>query len=419
MSAHAETMNWEPRFASRAASMRSSEIRDLLRVIDQPGVTSFAGGVPDPALFPLTDIRNAYQAVLADDSSASRALQYSASEGDPALRDWIVGYMAGKGVACEPENILITNGAQQGLEFLGKLFLSAQDTALVTAPTYLGALQAFSAYEPVYDDLQLADTNRTALSYREAAAAAQGEVKFAYVVPDFSNPTGETLNLQARRHLLGLADELDIPIIEDNPYTELRYGGEEVPAIQSLDLASCGSINASRVIHCGSFSKVFTPGLRVGWICASKDIISRLILIKQASDLNSSAINQAVAVHLATRFFDEQVEKARESYRLKRDAMLAALDAYMPHSDAPDGAHWTRPDGGLFVWLSLPEGFDSVTLLQKSIAEYGVAFVPGHAFFADGRLKNTLRLSFSLPDIAGIDAGIRRLADLVRYEQRL
>jgi DNA-binding transcriptional MocR family regulator len=414
MSREAETMNWEPRFASRAAGMRTSEIRDLLRVVDQPGVTSFAGGIPDSALFPLADIRNAYQAVLADDASASRALQYSASEGDPALREWIVGYMGRKGVACEPENILITNDAQQGLEFLCKLFLSAKDTALVTAPTYLGALQAFSAYEPVYDDLRLADTNRTALSYRDAAAAAQGAVKFAYVVPDFSNPTGETLSLQARRDLLRLAGELDIPIIEDNPYTDLRYDGEDVPAIQSLDLANCGSINASRVIHCGSFSKVFTPGLRVGWICASSAIINRLILIKQASDLNSSAINQAVAVYLATQLFDEQVKKARESYRLKRDAMLNALAAYMP-----EGSHWTRPEGGLFVWLTLPEGFDSVSLLQKAIAEYGIAFVPGPAFFADGRLRNTLRLSFSLPDIAGIDAGIRRLAALVRSEQRL
>jgi DNA-binding transcriptional MocR family regulator len=414
LSQEAEALKWEPRFASRTAGMRSSEIRDLLRVVDQPGVTSFAGGIPDPALFPLADIRKAYQAVLADDASASRALQYSSSEGDPVLRDWIVGYMARKGVACEPENILITNGAQQGLEFLGKLFLSAQDTALVTAPTYLGALQAFSAYEPVYDDLRLADSNRTALSYRDAATAAQGEVKFAYVVPDFSNPTGEILNLKARRHLLRLAGELDIPIVEDNPYTELRYDGADVPAIQSLDIARCGSINTSRVIHCGSFSKVFTPGLRVGWICASKDIISRLILIKQASDLNSSAINQAVAAYLATRLFDKQVEKARKSYRLKRDAMLAALAAYMP-----DGAHWTRPDGGLFVWLTLPEEFDSVALLQKAIAEFGVAFVPGHAFFADGRMKNTLRLSFSLPDIAGIDAGVRRLAALVRSEQRV
>ncbi|MBL4721952.1 MAG: PLP-dependent aminotransferase family protein [Alphaproteobacteria bacterium] len=408
MSALSDLETWEPRYASRAARMQASEIRDLLSIVEKPGVISFAGGIPDPALFPLDDIRAAYQAVLASDDRANRAMQYSASEGDPDLRDWIVGYMAGKGVDCTRENILITNGSQQGLEFLGKLFLSPYDTALVGAPTYLGALQAFSAYEPVYDELRLDDTNRTALSYQDAASEAGGALKFSYVVSDFSNPTGETLSLAARTHLLRLAGELDIPIIEDNPYSDLRYDGEPVPTIQSLNLQACGSINGSRVIYCGSFSKVFTPGLRVGWICASEKIISRLILIKQASDLNSSAINQAVALHLAERCYDQQISKGRASYRLKRDAMLKALSAHMPK-----GASWTKPEGGLFVWLTLPEGFDGADLLQKSIAGFGVAFVPGRAFYADGGGKNTLRLSFSLPDIENIETGIRRLGALI------
>ncbi|MFK5977403.1 MAG: PLP-dependent aminotransferase family protein [Rhizobiaceae bacterium] len=402
---------WEPKYASRIAKMRASEIRELLKLLERPEIISFAGGIPDPALFPVEEIRSAYQAVLANAENAGRVLQYSISEGDPELRKWIVGYMASKGIKCDVENILITNGSQQGLEFLGKLLLSPNDTALVEAPTYLGALQAFSANEPVYDELKLENTNRTAGSYSQSAAEAGGEVKFAYVVPDFSNPSGETLGLQARRNLLQLADELDVPVIEDSPYSELRYDGKDVRAIQALDVETCGSLDASRVIHCGTFSKTFTPGLRVGWICASRQIIGRLTLIKQAGDLNSSAINQSVMLHLAEELFDGQVETACNSYRLKRDAMLKALKVYMP-----DGVKWSKPEGGLFVWVTLPEELNASDLLKKSVSEAKVAFVPGHAFFADDGGHNTMRLSFSLPAIETIEVGIKRLGALVKAE---
>lgn len=409
MTAASQTHTWEPRYATRAKRMQASEIRELLKLLDQPGLISFAGGIPDPVLFPLGDVREAYQAILASDNDACKALQYSVSEGLAALRSWIAGHMAGKGVTCAPENILITCGSQQGLEFLGRLFLSPKDTALVMAPTYLGALQAFSSNEPVYDYLQIENTNRTAESYQQAAAAAGGEVKFAYVVPDFANPTGITLNVEARQSLLTLAEQLDIPVIEDSPYSALRYGGEAEPTLQALDIARCGSIEASRVIHCGSFSKVFTPGLRVGWVCAARRIIDRLTLIKQASDLNSPAINQSVVLYLAQHGFDQQITKSCDHYRLKRDAMLRALEAHMP-----EGVHWSKPDGGFFIWVTLPDGMDGAALLEKAVSEAKVAFVPGHAFFADGSGANTIRMSFSLPDVATIERGTAALCQVIR-----
>jgi DNA-binding transcriptional MocR family regulator len=400
---------WEPKYATRAARMQASEIRELLKLLDEPDIISFAGGIPDPALFPVDLIRTAYSDALGKNVGAHKLLQYSISEGDPALRRWIAGYMAARGVPCEADNILITNGSQQGLEFLGRMLLNPNDTALVMAPTYLGALQAFAASEPVYDELSLDPTNRTAASYADAARAGGGDVKFAYVVPDFSNPTGETVSLAGRRHILSLAADLDIPVIEDNPYTTLRYEGEAQPFVQALDVAVCGGIDQSRVIHLGSFSKVFTPGLRVGWVCAAKPIIRRLTLVKQASDLNASALNQAVMCRLAEQEFDAQVARACKSYRVKRDAMLEALAEHMPK-----GSIWSTPEGGLFVWVTLPDGFDTAALLPKVVADARVAYVPGHAFFADGSGCNTMRLSFSLPTPDVIRDGIERLGAVLK-----
>lgn len=399
---------WEPRYAHRAQRMRASEIRELLKLLDEPGIISFAGGIPDPAMFPVAEAREAYAAALAD-ATASQALQYSISEGYLPLRQWIARHMGERGVPCEPENILITSGSQQALEFLGRLLLSPGDTALVAAPTYLGALQAFSAYEPRYDELRPELGNRTPQSYRSAAASAGGEVKFAYIVPDFANPTGESLSRAGREHLLDLAAELDVPIIEDSAYAALRFDGEAFPCLQALDVSRGSSIEGSRVIYCGTFSKTLSPGLRTGWICAGQALIRRLVLIKQMSDLNSSTINQIVMHRLAQSTFASQVPRASEHYRRRRDAMLAALAAHMPA-----GVTWTRPGGGLFTWLTLPASVDTAELLQRAVPEARVAFVPGSAFFADGRGHNTLRLSYSLPDEATIATGIERLAALIR-----
>ncbi|MEQ1612772.1 MAG: PLP-dependent aminotransferase family protein [Hyphomicrobiaceae bacterium] len=407
MSLHAKS-DFEPRYATRAVRMRSSEIRELLKLLDQPGVISFAGGIPDPALFPVDMAKAAYDDILSNAQGAAQGLQYSASEGYAPLRDWVVAHMAERGVTCTPDNIVMTNGSQQALEFLGRLLLSPNDTALVEAPTYLGALQAFSAYEPRYDTIAPENSNRTPASYLEAASAVGGTAKFAYVVPDFANPTGVTMSLAARQRLLALARELDIPVLEDTAYVALRFEGSDMPSLQSLDVAQEGSIDRSRVAYLGTFSKTMTPGLRTGWICASAPLVRRLVLIKQASDLNSPAINQMVMQRMASAIYDAQVMKARVHYRAKRDAMLAALSAHMPK-----GVTWTRPEGGLFVWVTMPPGIDAAALLKRAVAEARIAFVPGHAFFNDGSGRNTMRLSYSLPSLADIDAGIARLGKLI------
>ena len=315
--------------------------------------------------------------------------------------------MAKLGVSCGPENILITSGSQQALDFLGKLFLSANDTALVGWPTYLGALQAFNAYEPNYDRLDPM-TNRSAEDYRTTAEERGGKVKFAYLSPDFANPTGETLDEAGRQRLLGLADELDCAVIEDGAYQSLRYDGTPVPPVLALDCARSGGIENTRTLYCGSFSKTLSPGLRLGWVCAAKDVISRLVLLKQAGDLHSSSLNQEAMARVAETVFDAQVDKVRSAYRERRDAMLAALETHMP-----EGTRWTRPEGGMFVWVELPEGTDAAGLLKEAVETAKIAFVPGKAFFADGSGGNTLRLSFSATTPEKITEGISRLGALI------
>ncbi|WP_374629980.1 PLP-dependent aminotransferase family protein [Pannonibacter indicus] len=399
-------LDWEHVFATRSKRMRASEIRELLKLLDRPDIISFAGGIPDPALFPKDVFAESYARVLASEG-ANTALQYSVSEGNLALRKWLVGYMASLGIACQVENIIITSGSQQGLDYLGKLLLSPGDTALVNWPTYLGALQAFNAYEPHYDRL-IPLGNRPAEDFVKAAQERGGAVKFAYASADFANPTGETLDRQTRERILDLAGELDIPVIEDAAYQSLRYDGEPVPPMLALDIARCGHIDAARTIYCGSFSKTLSPGLRVGWICAAAPVISRLVLMKQAADLNTSTINQMVLADVAERYFDTQVETIRKAYQARRDCMLDALSRHMPQ-----GCNWSRPDGGMFVWVTLPEGLDGAALLARSLETVKVAFVPGKAFFADGSGANTLRLSFSSSNEAMIEEGISRLGKLI------
>lgn len=400
-------MDWANVLATRNARMKASEIRELLKLLDQPDIISFAGGIPDPALFPAEAFRTAFAEALAGDG-AGAALQYSVSEGYLPLRDWIAGEMGKLGILCGPQNILITSGSQQALDYLGKLMISPGDTVLLGWPTYLGALGAFNAYEPRYDRLD-PKGNRPAASFAEAAEAAGGRVKFAYLSVDFANPTGETLDLAAREAVIDLADDLDIAVAEDAAYQTLRYDGAAIPPILALEIARKGSIEDCRTLYCGSFSKSLAPGLRVGWICGNAAVISRLVLMKQAADLHSPTTNQIVTEHVARRHFDAHVATLRTTYRARRDAMLAALAREMP-----EGVSWTRPEGGMFIWLTLPEGIDGAELLARSLKSERVAFVPGRAFFADGSNGNTLRLSFSCADEAMIAEGIARLGRLLR-----
>ncbi len=400
-------MDWSQVLATRASRMKASEIRELLKLLDQPDIISFAGGIPDPALFPKAEFATAFAETLSGDQ-ANSALQYSISEGYKPLRDWIAAEMAALGIPCDAENILITSGSQQALDYLGKLMISPGDTVLCGWPTYLGALGAYNAYEPNYDRLD-PKGNRDAESFRAKAKSAGGRVKFAYLSVDFANPTGETLDRSAREAVLDLADELDIAVVEDAAYQTLRYDGEAIPPILALEIARKGSIEACRTLYCGSFSKSLAPGLRVGWICAAKEVISRLVLMKQAADLHSSTANQIVTEKVASRIFADHVAKLRQVYGARRDHMLAALAREMPAD-----VSWTKPEGGMFVWLTLPAGMDAGDLLAKSLKTERIAFVPGRAFFADGSNGNTLRLSFSCANEAAIDEGIKRLGRLIR-----
>ena len=400
-------MDWTQVFATRIARMKASEIRELLKLLDQPDIISFAGGIPDPKLFPAAAFQDAYASIFAD-GNQNEALQYSVSEGYAPLRRWIRGEMGKLGVPCDIDNILITSGSQQGLDYLGKLFLSPGDTALVGWPTYLGALGAFNAYEPEYDRLQPGG-NRSAADYVETAASKGGAVKFAYMSVDFANPTGETINRAGRDAVLALADEMNIAVIEDAAYQALRYDGEAIPPILALEIAQKGSIDACRTIYCGSFSKTLAPGLRVGWVVAAKPVISQLVLMKQAADLHSSTINQMAIARVAETIFDDHVANLRVVYRGRRDHMLAKLAEHMP-----DGVTWTKPEGGMFIWITLPRDMDGADLLAKSLKSQRVAFVPGRAFHADGSGGNTIRLSFSLADEVTIATGIRKLGALLR-----
>ena len=400
-------MDWQKVFASRISRMKASEIRELLKLLDQPDIISFAGGIPDPALFPTAEFQAALNGIFTDGQHEA-ALQYSVSEGYAPLRQWIAGQMANLGIPCGIGNILITSGSQQALDYLGKLMLSPGDTALVGYPTYLGALGAFNAYEPRYDRL-MPGSNRSAVDYMAAAKANGGAVKFAYTSVDFANPTGETLDLASRHALLAQAEEMDIAIIEDAAYQSLRFDGDAIPPILALEVAQKGDINACRTLYCGSFSKTLAPGLRIGWVCGAERVISQLVLMKQAADLHSSTLNQMAVARVAETVFDQHVAKIRAAYVARRDAMLAALSIHMPTR-----VEWTRPEGGMFVWLTLPEGFDGAELLAQSLRSERVAFVPGGAFFADGSGRNTLRLSFSRADAPTIERGIAGLGRVLR-----
>ncbi len=386
-------------FARRTAGMKASEIRELLKLLDQPDIISFAGGIPDPALFP----RDAFAKALmraTDVQMAGEALQYAPSEGYAPLRDWLVGYMARLGVACTRDNILITAGSQQALDYLGKLFLDPGDVALVGWPTYLGALGAFNAYEPRYVRL---DPGANCLPELSAGARA----KFAYLSPDFANPTGETLDLAERRAVLAQAEALDCAVIEDAAYQALRYRGEDLPPLLALEVQEKGDINACRTIYCGSFSKTLAPGLRVGWVVAAAPVISQLVLTKQAADLQTATLNQIAISEVAHEVFDTHVAGLRAAYGERLAAMLAALADHMP-----DGVSWSEPEGGMFVWLTLPAHLDGAKLLEQALAQK-VAFVPGGAFHADGSGANTLRLNFSLLGPEKIKEGIARLGAVI------
>ncbi len=392
------SIDWTTAFAGRNARVRPSEIREFLKLLGQPGIISFAGGIPAPELFPAEALQAAMSRLMDDPARRAQAMQYASSEGYAPLREWIAEHMKRLGVECAPANIVITIGSQQGLDLIGKLFLDPGDEVLLTAPAYLGAIQAFNVYEPAYGTIDLATGDMT----------GSGDLAIAYVVPDFANPSGETISLAQRHRLLDRTDGRHLPIVEDAAYQALRYEGDPIPPLLALDIERAGGIERSRVIHAGSFSKTISPGMRVGWLCAAEEVIRRIVLMRQAADLHGSILDQMLMADMVSSGFDSQVATILPAYRHRRDAMLAALDRYMP-----EGVTWTRPEGGMFIWLTLPESLDSRVLVRQSIDEEGIVFVPGTSFFADGSGQRNIRLNYTCSDDATIEDGISRLAALI------
>lgn len=384
-------------FSSRAGRMRSSEIRDFLKLVGQPGIISFAGGLPDPALFPAETLQTATASIMADPVRRNLALQYGPTEGYRPLREWVAGYMVRLRVPSTVDNIIITTGSQQAIDLVGRIFVDAGDTIVTTAPSYLGALQSLDVYEPHWATIDLASGDITGNRVPD----------LAYVVPDFANPSGETVPLDQRQQFLDTVHRFDIPLLEDAAYHALRFEGEAVPSLQALDVARTGSIDRSRVIYAGTFSKTIAPGLRVGWVCAAQPIMRKLVLARQACDLHGSLLDQMLVHAVADGGYDAQVASLLPVYRHRRDVMQAALLRHMPA-----GITWTCPEGGMFFWLTLPPELDSVALVQDSIATEGIIFVPGTSFHHDGGGHQNLRLNYTLSDDDTIEDGIARLGAL-------
>ena len=403
----AETL-WKERFAQRTQRITASMIRELLKLTEQPDIISFAGGLPAPEVFPVEEIRAATERVLKD--RGTTALQYTTTEGYRPLRELLVRHMSRYGVEVRPENVLITSGSQQALDLIGKLLINPGDRVLVEAPTYLGALQAFNAYQADYLPVPIDDDGMDVGALEEQL---RGGPKFVYALPNFQNPAGVTLSMERRRRLVALAARAGIPIVEDDPYGQLRYESEHVPSLVRIDAETHGCGSGERaftgnVLYLSTLSKTLAPGLRVAWVVAPEVVISKLVQIKQGADLHSSTFCQHVAYEVAKGgFLDSHVRRIRAVYGERRDAMLRALDRF-----APPGVRWTRPGGGLFLWATLPEGLDTLKLLDEAIAEK-VAFVPGAAFYPCGGGERTMRLNFSYaaPDV--IEEGIKRLSRVI------
>jgi len=390
-------------YSKNALSMKRSEIRELLKVSRVPGMISFAGGLPASETFPVKELEDISCETLRQ--RGATALQYGTTEGEAPLRDEISKWMMHEKSTVKPENILVTAGSQQGLDIVSKVFLDPKDIVVLELPSYIGGLQAFAAYRakmigvPQDEDGMRMDVLEKALA---RLAKRKKKPKFIYVVPDFQNPSGVTLPLDRRKKLLELAYQYEIPILEDSPYRDLRFKGDSVPAIYSLD-------TEKQVIALGTFSKILCPGLRLAWIMAPSEWMDRMVVAKQSMDLCCPTYNQLMVAEFMKRgLMQRQVEKIRRLYGKKVEVMLAALKKYMPK-----GVRWTRPEGGLFLWVKLPKKMSANDLLPKAI-ENKVAYVVGSAFHCNGKGQNTMRLNFSYPTEQQIDEGIQRLAKMIR-----
>ena len=395
-----ENIEWEPRLATRAAQMQSSVIRELLKYTMQPDIISFAGGMPAPELFPVREFQEACSYVLAHEGQI--ALQYSPTEGYRPLKEWLAETMSKYGIWVEVENILIVSGSQQGLDLIGKLFIDRGSCIITSEPTYLGALQAWRAYEARFQTVPLDDEGMNVEALDEVVANCPAPPCFLYVLPNFHNPAGTTLPLERRKRLVEIARKYDLIIVEDDPYGELRYEGEDITPIFRLA--------PERTLYLSTFSKTLAPGLRLAWVVAPKPIIARLVQAKQGADLHTGTFVQMIANDICQRGLVRQhVKRLRQVYGHRRDVMLEALEEHWP-----EGCSWTRPAGGLFLWARVPEQINTRDFLQKALAAK-VAYVPGFAFYPheDGG-HNAMRLNFSNANDEMINEGIYRLGQALK-----
>lgn len=388
------------RFAERTSQLKASEIRELLKLTEMPDIISFAGGLPAPELFPIERMQQVSMQVLKENGEA--ALQYSTTEGFKPLRDIIANErMRGAGVAVTGDDILVTSGSQQAIEFSAKIFINKGDYIICESPSYLGALNAFRAYEPQFIEVPM-DENGMIIEELEKVLKVHPEAKMIYTIPDFQNPTGRTMSVDRRKRLAELAEEYNIPVIEDNPYGELIFEGDRLPAIKSFD-------KNGYVIYLGTFSKTFCPGLRLGWVCADIEVLNKYIIVKQGADLQCSTIGQReAALFMQTWKLDEHIMEIRKVYRRRRDIMIDSIKKFFPSE-----VTYTNPEGGLFLWLELKEGIDAAKLLEESLKEK-VAFVPGEPFYPHKGRSNHCRLNYSNMNDDMIVEGIKRLGDVLK-----
>lgn len=389
------------RLARRMSRVQPSAIRELLRYGADPSITSFAGGYPDPTLFPIEDLHRVFDQLLT--GSGARALQYTTSNGLPELRQQVAERLTRSGTPTTAEDVLIIQGGQQGLDLTAKLVLDVGDTVVTEDPTFLGALIAFNPCEPTYAAVRM-DEDGMDTDHLAEVLADTTRAKMIYTVPDFQNPTGVSLSLDRRRRLVELANQHDLLVVEDSPYRELRYDGQHLPTLKSMD-------TEGRVVHLGSFSKILAPGMRLGWAVASEEVVEKLGLLKLAADTQSSTLNMAAtSAYLAGYDIDAHIADALPVYRRKRDLMLATMEQTFPAS-----VTFTRPRGGLFVWVTFPDGFDAETFLRDRLLPGAkVAYVPGATFFPVTQQHHHARVSFSgVPDDRLVD-GISRFGELLR-----
>ena len=398
-------------YANRVKGMKSATTRDLMATLSRPGIISLAGGFPDTRAFGEEAFREISGSVA---RNAAQALQYGPTGGLEGIKDIIVDVMESEGTRANGEDVFITTGAQQGLDLVGKVFLDEGDAVLCEGPTYAGALNAFAAYRPRVVHVPMDRVGMIPIAAREALKKARRQgihIKFIYTVPNFQNPTGVTLAAGRRRELLDIAREFDLVIVEDNPYGMLRFGGESLPTIASLE---GGETGVDRVVYLGTFSKIFAPGVRLGWVHAQPGILHKLNIGKQGADLCSSNLSQMLLYsYFRNADWRSYVKRLTGIYRERRDAMLGALAEFMPNE-----VHWTHPEGGLFVWMTLPSYVNATDMLPQAVKK-NVAYVPGEGFYVGGAGENCMRLNFSFVEPEQIRQGIEILSDVVRERMEL